>query len=186
MRRFLAGALVLLTHQGETWIDATLVGAVPALAVIGVALVLVRHRFPVASVVGPAALMGVAPAAALLNPHGEPMPCGFVGVLDTKYPVVQTSAAVRGKAAFDYKYGATVGQDTSQTSGWSVGEVPDRVNGWVEGRANGGEYLGYIVYKLDFTDGSGNRKQKMALIPARVLIQAPGNSVPMTFVKRQG
>ncbi|AJT63101.2 hypothetical protein T261_1415 [Streptomyces lydicus] len=166
------------------------------------------------------------------NPHGEPMPCGFVGVLDTKYPVMQTSAGVMGKASFDYKYGATVGQDTSQTSGWSVGgkvtsqlntpggpgggnagtelnftysesttttnkwttmveqtnkyEVPDRVNGWVEGRANGGKYIGYIVYKLDFTDGSGNRKQKMVLIPARVLIQAPGNSVPMTFVKRQG
>ncbi|MFI0716711.1 hypothetical protein ACH4SK_40315 [Streptomyces inhibens] len=29
-------------------------------------------------------------------------------------------------------------------------------------------------------------KQKMVLIPARVLMQAPGNSVPMTFVKRQG
>ncbi|MGW1055845.1 hypothetical protein ACWD4N_27715 [Streptomyces sp. NPDC002586] len=166
------------------------------------------------------------------NPGGEPMPCGFVGVLDEKYPIMQTSAGVMGKASFDYKYGATVGQDTSQTSGWSVGgkvtsqlntpggpgggnagtelnftysesttttnkwttmveqtnkyEVPDRVNGWVEGRANGGKYIGYIVYKLDFTDGSGNRKQKMVLIPARVLIQAPGNSVPMTFVKRQG
>ncbi|MFI1204982.1 hypothetical protein ACH4VR_37120 [Streptomyces sp. NPDC020883] len=166
------------------------------------------------------------------NPGGESMPCGFVGVLDQKYPTMQTSAGVMGKASFDYKYGATVGQDTSRTSGWSVGgkvtsqlntpggpgggnagtelnftysesttttnkwttmveqtnkyEVPDRVNGWVEGRANGGKYIGYIVYKLDFTNASGERRQKMVLIPARVLIQAPGNSVPMTFVKRQG
>ncbi|MGY5129349.1 hypothetical protein [Streptomyces nigrescens] len=166
------------------------------------------------------------------NPGGEPMPCGFVGVLDKAYPNMLTGSAVMGKAQFSYKTQATVGQDTSQTSGWSVGgkvtselttpggpgggkagtelnftysesttttnkwttmteqtntyDVPDGVSGWVEGRANGGWYLGYSVYKLDFTDGDGNRKQKMVLIPARVLVQAPGNSVPMTFVKRQG
>ncbi|ARF53407.1 hypothetical protein [Streptomyces gilvosporeus] len=166
------------------------------------------------------------------NPDGEPMPCGFVGVLDKAYPTMQTSAAVMGKAQFSYKTQATVGQDTSQTSGWSVGgkvsselttpggpgggtggtelnftysqsttttnkwttmteqnntyDVPDGTSGWVEGRANGGQYIGYTVYKLDLTDGNGDRKQKLVLIPARVLIQAPGNSVPMTFVKRQG
>ncbi|WP_438490087.1 hypothetical protein [Streptomyces sp. S186] len=121
------------------------------------------------------------------NPGGDPMPCGFVGVLDQKYPVMQTSSGVMGKASFDYKFGAMIGQDTSQTSGWSVGgkvtselstpggpgggkagtelnftysestttnkwtsmveqtnkyEVPDGVNGWVEGRANGGRYRG--------------------------------------------
>ncbi|GGX09847.1 hypothetical protein [Streptomyces noursei] len=163
---------------------------------------------------------------------GEPMPCGFVGVLDKAYPKMLGSSAVMGKAQFDYTTQATVGQDTSQTSGWSVGgkvsselttpggpgggkagselnftysesttttnkwttmtqqtnkyDVPNGISGWVEGRANGGWYLGYIVYKLDFADGKGNEKQKMVLIPARVLIQAPGNSVPMTFVKRQG
>ncbi|UQA92124.1 hypothetical protein [Streptomyces halobius] len=161
------------------------------------------------------------------DPGGESQPCGFVGVLDKAYPVMQTSAAVMGKAQFSYKTRATVGQDTSQTSGWSVGgkvsvsvglpgepspeanftysestttnnkwttmteqnntyDVPDGVSGWVEGRANGGWYTGYNVYKLDFTNASGERKQKLVLIPARVLIQAPGNSVPMTFVKRQG
>ncbi|WKX69358.1 hypothetical protein [Streptomyces sp. XD-27] len=162
------------------------------------------------------------------KPDGEPMPCGFVGVLDTAYPKMLGGSAVMGKAQFDYTTQATVGQDTSQTSGWSVGgkvsseltegadkagtelnftysesttttnkwttmtqqtnkyDVPDGVSGWVEGRANGGWYIGYTVYKLDFVDGNGNEKQKMVLIPARVLIQAPGNSVPMTFVKRQG
>ncbi|KIZ17002.1 hypothetical protein [Streptomyces natalensis] len=164
------------------------------------------------------------------NPGGEQQPCGFVGVLDKAYPVMQTSASVMGKAQFSYKTQATVGQDTSQTSGWSVGgkvsselttpggpgggkagselnftysesttttnkwttmteqtntyDVPDGVSGRVEGRANGGWYIGYNVYKLDFTDGDGNRKQKMVLIPARVLIQAPGNSSPLTYVKR--
>lgn len=66
----LAGALVLLVHQGESEIDAWLkVGwaAVVVLGVIGVGLVLVRRRLPVACVVGLAALMGVVPPVALLT-----------------------------------------------------------------------------------------------------------------------
>ncbi|WP_406216150.1 sensor histidine kinase [Streptomyces decoyicus] len=63
----LAGALVLLTYQGELWIEARLMGGAPALALVGVVLVLVRRRFPVASVLGLAALMGVVPAVALLT-----------------------------------------------------------------------------------------------------------------------
>ncbi|MFI1204986.1 sensor histidine kinase [Streptomyces sp. NPDC020883] len=63
----LAAVLVLLTYLGESSIEARLVGRVPALAVIGIALVLVRRRLPVVGVVGLAALMGVAPAAALLT-----------------------------------------------------------------------------------------------------------------------
>ncbi|KOG39579.1 sensor histidine kinase [Streptomyces decoyicus] len=63
----LAGALVLLTYQGESWIEARLTGGAPALALVGVALVLVRRRFPVASVLGLAALMGAVPAVALLT-----------------------------------------------------------------------------------------------------------------------
>ncbi|MFI1166264.1 sensor histidine kinase [Streptomyces sp. NPDC020801] len=62
-----AVALVLLTYQGEARIDAGLVGGVPALGAIGVALVVVRRRFPVASVAGLAALMGVVPSVALLT-----------------------------------------------------------------------------------------------------------------------
>ncbi|MEU9119419.1 hypothetical protein AB0C96_06090 [Streptomyces sp. NPDC048506] len=166
------------------------------------------------------------------NPGGDPMPCGFVGVLDKAYPTVQTTAAVMGKAKLTYKTQAMVGQDTSQTSGWSVGgkvsatlvppgstggtspggevnfsysesttttnkwtslteqttdvDIPDGVSGRLEGRVNGGSYLGYIVYKLDFTNGDGDRKQKMVLIPARVMIQAPSNPAPITWVKRQG
>ncbi|KPI14844.1 hypothetical protein OV450_8239 [Actinobacteria bacterium OV450] len=166
------------------------------------------------------------------RPGGHPMPCGFVGVLDTAYPVMQTSAAVMGKAQFSYKTGATVGQDTTQTSGWSIGgkvtselstpggpgggkagtelnftysqststtnrwttmteqtntyDVPDGTSGWIEGRANGGTYSGYIVYKLDFVNAGGEERQKMVLIPARVLIQAPTHPAPMTFVKRTG
>ncbi|UQA92083.1 hypothetical protein [Streptomyces halobius] len=165
------------------------------------------------------------------KPGGEPMPCGFVGVLDEKYPVMQSSTKVMGKGEFSYTTQATIGQDSSMTSGWSVGgkvtaelttpgtpgggkagtelnftysesttttnkwtnlirqtntyQVPDRVNGWVQGRAIGGKYIGYVVYKLDFTNADNNRKQKMVLIPARVLIQAPGSSVPMSWVKRQ-
>ncbi|MFG2288274.1 sensor histidine kinase [Streptomyces sp. NPDC048595] len=63
----LAAVVVLLTYLGESWIEARLAGRVPALAVIGIALVLVRRRFAVLSVVGLAALMGVAPATAVLT-----------------------------------------------------------------------------------------------------------------------
>ncbi|MCK7625193.1 histidine kinase [Streptomyces sp. RS10V-4] len=63
----LAAAVVLLTYLGESEIEARLAGRVPALAAIGIALVLVRRRFPVVGVVGLAALMAVAPAAALLT-----------------------------------------------------------------------------------------------------------------------
>ncbi|MEU9119415.1 histidine kinase [Streptomyces sp. NPDC048506] len=66
----LGGALVLLTYTGESGIDPRLrVGwaAVVAVGLVGIGLVLVRRRFPVAAVVGLAALMGVVPAAALLT-----------------------------------------------------------------------------------------------------------------------
>ncbi|MGY5128212.1 sensor histidine kinase [Streptomyces nigrescens] len=64
---FLAAALVLLAHEGVSTIDGRLEGAAPALGLIGIPLVLVRRRFPVACVVGLAALMGVVSAVALLT-----------------------------------------------------------------------------------------------------------------------
>ncbi|MGW8552817.1 hypothetical protein [Streptomyces tubercidicus] len=42
-------------------------GAAEALAVLGIALVLVRRRFPMACAVGLAALTGAAPSVALLT-----------------------------------------------------------------------------------------------------------------------
>ncbi|MGP8300730.1 sensor histidine kinase [Streptomyces inhibens] len=63
----LTGALVLLVHKGESTVDARLAGGAAALALIGIALVLVRRRFPVASVLGLAALMGVVPSVAMLT-----------------------------------------------------------------------------------------------------------------------
>ncbi|MFI1302398.1 sensor histidine kinase [Streptomyces sioyaensis] len=66
----LAGALVLLVCQeGAAVSYLRLEGGAAALGLIGVALVLVlvRRRFPGASVVGLAALMGVVPAVALLT-----------------------------------------------------------------------------------------------------------------------
>ncbi|AZS69972.1 two-component sensor histidine kinase [Streptomyces lydicus] len=64
---FLAGALVLLVHEGVSTIHGRLEGGAPVLGLIGIALVLVRRRFPVACVVGLAALMGVVSAVALLT-----------------------------------------------------------------------------------------------------------------------
>ncbi|MFH8596456.1 hypothetical protein [Streptomyces rimosus] len=60
-------------------------------------------------------------------------------------------------------------------------DIPDKEMGWLEGRANGGWYTGYIVYKVENT---GAKSEKIGLIPARVLIQAPTESVLITWVKR--
>ncbi|MGW2390415.1 two-component sensor histidine kinase, partial [Streptomyces lydicamycinicus] len=65
-----AGALVLLVCRGGEAVSyLRLEGGAVALGLIGVAvaLVLVRRRFPVAGVVGLAALMGVVPAVAPLT-----------------------------------------------------------------------------------------------------------------------
>lgn len=63
----LAGALVLLVHTVESKVDERLQGGAVALGLVGIALVLVRRRFPVVSVLGLAVLMGVMPAVALLT-----------------------------------------------------------------------------------------------------------------------
>ncbi|GAA2612413.1 histidine kinase [Streptomyces tubercidicus] len=63
----LAAVLVLVAHTGLSTVEARLVGAAEALAILGAALVLVRRRFPVACAVGLAALTGAAPSAALLT-----------------------------------------------------------------------------------------------------------------------
>ncbi|WFB08594.1 histidine kinase [Streptomyces sp. LX-29] len=65
----LAGLLVLLTYQGESSMSGRLLdgGSGAALALGGIALVLVRRRFPAGSVLGLAALMGVMPPVALLT-----------------------------------------------------------------------------------------------------------------------
>ncbi|GGU97626.1 hypothetical protein GCM10010211_76110 [Streptomyces albospinus] len=154
--------------------------------------------------------------------------CGFVGVLDQKYPTVQSTAEVTGKAKLTYKTQATVGRDTGRTKGWSAGgkltttikpkapgpdtgaefnftysesvtttnkwtsmaeqdteiDVPDGTVGWLDGRANAGGYKGFIIYRIHLFPADGKPKQKIVAIPARVLIQAPGKSAPMTWVKR--
>ncbi|MFB6437881.1 sensor histidine kinase [Streptomyces sp. NPDC056411] len=63
----LAGVLVLLVYTVESPIDASLKGGGVALGLVGIALVLVRRRFPVVSLLGLAVLMGVMPAVALLT-----------------------------------------------------------------------------------------------------------------------
>jgi hypothetical protein len=58
--------------------------------------------------------------------------------------------------------------------------VPDGVEGGTfQAHANAGWYIGYIVQKIDNTDG---KAEKIVAIPARVLIQAPNDEVPLTWV----
>lgn len=62
--------------------------------------------------------------------------------------------------------------------------VPDGVEGGTfQAHANAGWYTGYIVQKIDDIGGKG---EKIVAIPARVLIQAPNDDVPLTWVGREG
>ncbi|MFE1174047.1 hypothetical protein [Streptomyces sp. NPDC058773] len=81
-------------------------------------------------------------------------------------------------------------QSTETTKKWaSVDEqrrdfsVPNDVAGAAfQAHANAGWYTGYIVQKVDDTDA---KAEKIVAIPARVLIQAPTDDVPLTWVGRQ-
>ncbi|MGW3012103.1 hypothetical protein ACWC9R_25210 [Streptomyces sp. NPDC001219] len=61
--------------------------------------------------------------------------------------------------------------------------VPEGMAGATfQAHANAGWYTGYIVQKVDDTDA---KSEKIVTIPARVLIQAPTDDVPLTWVGRQ-
>ncbi|MGW7486247.1 hypothetical protein [Streptomyces sp. NPDC054786] len=133
-------------------------------------------------------------------------------MLEKKYPTIAATQERQGKVKFIYKTQAMVGEDSSQTKGWSVGgkasasltgeskpdgvgsdgglgaeasfeysestttnnkwtntteeategEVPDGVIGSLEGRANGGTYIGYIVKKEDLTSSDGTRRSPVS------------------------
>lgn len=86
--------------------------------------------------------------------------------------------------------GGEYNQSTETTKKWTNMSqlrrdfaVPEGMAGATfQAHANAGWYTGYIVQKIDNTDG---KAEKTVVIPARVLIQAPTDDVPLTWVGRQ-
>ncbi|MET7802905.1 hypothetical protein, partial [Streptomyces decoyicus] len=89
-----------------------------------------------------------------------------------------------------FEVGGEYNQSTETTKKWASMDqerrefaVPDGMaGGTFQAHANAGWYTGYIVQKIDNTDG---KAEKIVAIPARVLIQAPHDDVPLTWVGRE-
>ncbi|MEV5123339.1 hypothetical protein AB0K49_11065 [Streptomyces decoyicus] len=85
---------------------------------------------------------------------------------------------------------AEYNESTETTNKWAVMAqqrrdftVPDGMaGGTFQAHANAGWYTGYIVQKVD---DIGGKAEKIVAIPARVLIQAPTDNVPLTWVGRE-
>ncbi|GAU66453.1 hypothetical protein SSP35_03_01010 [Streptomyces sp. NBRC 110611] len=89
---------------------------------------------------------------------------------------------VGGEASFTYSYSSTSTTKVQNTKETDVEiNVPQGKKGYLEGRANGATYTGYIVVRD--LDTSTNQEHVVA-IPARVFIQAPGSGSSVTWVKR--
>ncbi|MEU8780694.1 hypothetical protein [Streptomyces sp. NPDC048637] len=93
-----------------------------------------------------------------------------------------------GAPEFNFSYTestTTVNKWQQLTEGTVKMKIPKGKTGWVDGRMNGGWYIGYIVHLVNVVDQGGkNPRQKMTLIPARVMIQSPSTKSPMTWIKR--
>ncbi len=58
--------------------------------------------------------------------------------------------------------------------------VPQGKKGYLEGRANGAYYVGYIVLR----DIDSSNREHLVAIPARVYVQSPKTTSPVTWFKR--
>ncbi|MFF4607302.1 hypothetical protein ACFY12_31775 [Streptomyces sp. NPDC001339] len=91
-------------------------------------------------------------------------------------------ASTGAEASFTYSYSSTSTTKVQSTRETDVEiNVPQGKKGYLEGRANGATYTGYIVVRD--LDTSTNQEHLIA-IPARAYVQAPGSSSPVTWVKR--
>ncbi|AJT65987.1 hypothetical protein T261_4333 [Streptomyces lydicus] len=90
-------------------------------------------------------------------------------------------ASAGGEASFTYSYSSTSTTKVQNTRESDVEiNVPQGKKGYLEGRANGATYTGYIVVR----DLDSSNQEHIVAIPARVFIQAPGSSSSVTWVKR--
>ncbi|MCQ4044719.1 hypothetical protein ACFOSC_20570 [Streptantibioticus rubrisoli] len=88
---------------------------------------------------------------------------------------------IQGEASFSYSYATTSTNRVQNTLETSVEiNIPKGQKGYLEGRANGAYYVGYIVLRdID----SGNQEHLVA-IPARVYVQSAKTTSPLTWFKR--
>ncbi|MFF7726690.1 hypothetical protein [Streptomyces sp. NPDC008001] len=97
-------------------------------------------------------------------------------------PKVSGDGAEAGaEASFTYSYSSTSVKRVQNTLETAVEiSVPKDEKGYLEGRANGAFYTGYIVLR----DIDGNNQEHIAAIPARVYVQSSGTTSPATWFKR--
>ncbi|WP_128502328.1 hypothetical protein [Streptomyces inhibens] len=95
--------------------------------------------------------------------------------------ISKDAAEVGAEASFTYSYASTSlnrVQNTLETA--AEISVPKDKRGYLEGRANGAYYTGYLVLR----DIDSNNQEAVVAVPARVYVQAPDTTTPVTWFKR--
>lgn len=91
------------------------------------------------------------------------------------------TAEVSGEVSFTYSYASTSISRVQNTLETAVEiNVPQGKKGYLEGRANGAYYVGYIVLR----DIDSSNREHLVAIPARVYVQSPKTTSPVTWFKR--
>ncbi|MEV5481890.1 MULTISPECIES: hypothetical protein [Streptomyces] len=87
-----------------------------------------------------------------------------------------------GEANFTYSSSSTSTTKVQSSHGTDIQfDVPQGKKGYLEGRANGATYTGYIVVRdID----TSNQQEHLIAIPARAYVQEPGMNSPVTWVER--
>ncbi|MFJ3176769.1 hypothetical protein ACIPJK_39625 [Streptomyces roseus] len=95
--------------------------------------------------------------------------------------ISKDQADIGAEASFSYSYTSTSVSRVQNTLETAVEiNVPKDKRGYLEGRANGAYYTGYLVLR----DIDGSNQETTVAIPARVYVQAPHSSTPITWFKR--
>ncbi|MFD9209084.1 hypothetical protein ACFVZM_22735 [Streptomyces sioyaensis] len=96
--------------------------------------------------------------------------------------IVDDGGGTEGELNFTYSRSTTSTTKVQSTQESDIEiNVPQGKKGYLEGRANGATYTGYLVVR--YIDTS-NQQEHLVAIPARAYVQAPGSSSPVTWVKR--
>ncbi|MER5417968.1 hypothetical protein [Streptomyces virginiae] len=95
--------------------------------------------------------------------------------------ISKDQADLGAEASFSYSYASTSVSRVQNTLETAVEiNVPNSKRGYLEGRANGAYYIGYIVLR----DIDGSNQESVMAVPARVYIQAPQSNTPLIWFKR--
>ncbi|KOU07338.1 hypothetical protein ADK86_04680 [Streptomyces sp. NRRL F-5755] len=88
---------------------------------------------------------------------------------------------------FAYSYSSTsTKRNTLQSDDTTEADFPSDVKGSLQGRRDGAYYVGYILaYGHGDPTSSAKDKERLIAIPARVYVQSPKSSTPLTYFKYQ-